>query len=291
MSDLTGLDPLEAAVVEVCASLGANPAGPHTKCARIVTEVERSFGYGPHRAYEALLDLARPWVRWRPLVDVHGNVGSPDFPAAEARYTECRLTRSGVLAAEAESRNGPALPLGLFEGTVYRGGHVAPCHPGRLGAALRVVADSSAATDDVVLTVLGAPAFPTGGDVTVEDGLIRVTARIEVRGDVVEITELPPGGGAQRAMESIAARRRHLPIRALTDVSDSSRLRVRCELKAGAVPAGTAAALADLWGVTVAIRATPVPLESIRSWVDEHWASDTPRVLSDLQMFESELAS
>lgn len=284
MSDLTGLDPLEVAVVEVCASLGASSAGPHTKCARIVTEVERSFGYGPHRTYEALLDLARPWVRWRPLVDVHGNAGSPDFPAAEARYTECRLTPSGVLAEEAERRNGPALPLGLLEGTVYRGGHVAPCHPGRLGAALRVVADSSAVSDDVVLTVLGAPAFPTGGDVTVEDGLIRVTARIEIMDSFVEVTELPPGAGAQRAIESISARSRYLPIRAITDMSDISRLRVRCELKAGADPAATAAALGELWGVTAAIRATPLPLESMRSWVDEHWASDTPRVLNDLQM-------
>ena len=41
-----------------------------------------------------------PWSGWpsrsvcaQPLIDFHGNYGSPDFPAAAARYTECRLSR------------------------------------------------------------------------------------------------------------------------------------------------------------------------------------------------------
>src|SRR5664280_1472329 len=42
--------------------------------------------------YDTLVRLAQPWAMRYPLVDGHGNFGSPgNDPAAAMRYTECRL--------------------------------------------------------------------------------------------------------------------------------------------------------------------------------------------------------
>ena len=37
--------------------------------------------------------MAQPFSLRDPLIDFHGNYGSPDFPPAAARYTECRLSQ------------------------------------------------------------------------------------------------------------------------------------------------------------------------------------------------------
>jgi hypothetical protein len=50
--------------------------------------------YHPHgdsAIYDALVRMAQPFSLRHPLVDFHGNYGSPDYPAAAPRYTECRL--------------------------------------------------------------------------------------------------------------------------------------------------------------------------------------------------------
>ena len=50
--------------------------------------------YHPHgdsAIYDALVRMAQPFSLRHPLIDFHGNYGSPDFGPAAARYTECRL--------------------------------------------------------------------------------------------------------------------------------------------------------------------------------------------------------
>ena len=41
--------------------------------------------------YDALVRMAQPFSLRHPLIDFHGNYGSPDFGPAASRYTECRL--------------------------------------------------------------------------------------------------------------------------------------------------------------------------------------------------------
>ena len=41
--------------------------------------------------YDALVRMAQPFSLRHPLIDFHGNYGSPDFGPAAMRYTECRL--------------------------------------------------------------------------------------------------------------------------------------------------------------------------------------------------------
>jgi Type IIA topoisomerase (DNA gyrase/topo II, topoisomerase IV), A subunit len=51
--------------------------------------------YHPHgdsAIYDSLVRMAQPWSLRYPLIDGHGNFGSPgNDPAAAMRYTECRL--------------------------------------------------------------------------------------------------------------------------------------------------------------------------------------------------------
>ncbi len=65
---------------------------PHVKCAKVVGETMARFHpHGDMAIYDALVRMAQPFSLREPLIDFHGNYGSPDFPAAAARYTECRL--------------------------------------------------------------------------------------------------------------------------------------------------------------------------------------------------------
>ena len=50
--------------------------------------------YHPHgdgAIYDALVRMAQPFSLRHPLIDFHGNYGSPDFGPAASRYTEARL--------------------------------------------------------------------------------------------------------------------------------------------------------------------------------------------------------
>src|SRR5919205_396317 len=50
--------------------------------------------YHPHgnqAIYDALVRMAQPFSLRHPLIDFHGNYGSPEFEAAAERYTESRL--------------------------------------------------------------------------------------------------------------------------------------------------------------------------------------------------------
>ena len=63
------------------------------KCAAIVGDVMGKYHpHGDTALYDALVRLAQPFVMRAPLVEGHGNFGSPDGDAAAAmRYTEARL--------------------------------------------------------------------------------------------------------------------------------------------------------------------------------------------------------
>ena len=50
-----------------------------------------SIPHGDSAIYAALVRMAQPFSLRHPLIDFHGNYGSPDFGPAASRYTECRL--------------------------------------------------------------------------------------------------------------------------------------------------------------------------------------------------------
>ena len=72
--------------------MGLRPDRGHVKCARVVGEVMgKLHPHGDGAIYDALVRMAQPFSMRLPLVDGHGNFGSPDDRPAAMRYTECRL--------------------------------------------------------------------------------------------------------------------------------------------------------------------------------------------------------
>ena len=87
-----GLKPVHRRILYGMYDLGARPDRSHMKCARVTGDVMGKYHpHGEGAIYDALVRMAQDFSLRHPLVDGHGNFGSPDFGAAASRYTECRL--------------------------------------------------------------------------------------------------------------------------------------------------------------------------------------------------------
>lgn len=75
---------------------------PTVKCARVVGNVMGSYHpHGDSSIYEALVRLSQWWKVRYPLVELQGNGGNLlGDGAAASRYTECRLSRIGMMLLE-----------------------------------------------------------------------------------------------------------------------------------------------------------------------------------------------
>ena len=132
LSPRTGLGLVETALLDVVAGAGRRRSD------RVLGALEREHGIGPRYGYEVLTDLVVPWRLHLPLLEGRGNLGSQyGDPPADATYTEVQLSAVGALAVAAERGELGPVPLGLIEGSLYRGGGVPPFDPGRVIAALQ----------------------------------------------------------------------------------------------------------------------------------------------------------
>lgn len=96
-----GLKPVQRRIVFQMHQMGLRPDRGHVKSARVVGEVMgRLHPHGDSAIYDALVRMAQPFTLRLPLVDGHGNFGSPDDGPAAMRYTECRLAPSALALAE-----------------------------------------------------------------------------------------------------------------------------------------------------------------------------------------------
>ena len=145
--------------------------------------------YHPHgnsAIYDALVRMAQPFSLRHPLIDFHGNYGSPDYGAAAERYTECRLLAAGHAAARRASTRTPSTssptttattqePVVLparFPNLLVNGsqgiavGMATNIPPHNLGevidATIHLIDHPDATPDDLMQFVKG-PDFPTGG--------------------------------------------------------------------------------------------------------------------------------
>lgn len=201
MSDRTGSGLVELAVLETVDAATAGRPRAHVVCAKAVAAIEERIGLGPRYGYEVLLDMARPWIIPVPAVRVVGNKGDRDFPeAAAAAYTECRLSHVGQLVLDAEAHRLAPVPVGIINGTTYRGGMQPPLEPFRLLAALRRLLDDPRVPDSEVLGIVGAP-YSTAGCVVTGDlaalmkgrrAVVRETARITITGVPVPAAPAEP---------------------------------------------------------------------------------------------------
>lgn len=167
MSGRSGLGLVEVTVLEALDAAGATPGHRHRKSARVLGLVEERIGLAPGYAYQVLTDLALPWKVPVPIVDGHGNFGSPDGdPPAGWRYTEVRLSPAGQVALAAERRELAPVPAGLITGNTYQRGTRPPFRPAAVLEAIRRVLARPKTTSREITAIIGPPDFITGCTVT-----------------------------------------------------------------------------------------------------------------------------
>lgn len=183
-----GLKPVTRRVLTAMKWLGLRPDARYMKAARV--EGETMGKLHPHGgAYGAMVTAASWWTNNHPLVDGHGNWGSPTDGPAAARYTEAKLTSFAWDALLQDSDTwvtrdnydgslqepvqfNVRLPLLLLNGSEGIGVGYAtkiPTHNLRgVAKALRALVD-----DDMIAAKNAlAPDFPTGCDIVKDEGLV-----------------------------------------------------------------------------------------------------------------------
>ncbi|MEG3600113.1 MAG: DNA gyrase subunit A, partial [Actinomycetota bacterium] len=235
-----GLKPVHRRIIWDMEQQGFRPDRPFVKCARVSGDtMARYHPHGDSAIYDALVRLAQPFSVRHPLIDFHGNYGSPDFGPAASRYTECRLHPLAMqLLADIDedtvdmvpnydgSTEQPSVLPARFPNLLVNGsqgiavGMATNIPPHNLGevidATVHLIDNPDATSDDLMEFVKG-PDFPTGGSILGRAGIIdayrtgrgsvkmRATATIDEgksgRMEII-VTELP----YQTSCSAIAAR-------------------------------------------------------------------------------------
>jgi DNA gyrase subunit A len=107
-----GLKPVHRRILWGMEDLGARPNRSHMKCARVTGDVMGKYHpHGEGAIYDALVRMAQTFSLRHPLIDGHGNFGSPDFGPAASRY--CLVGGTRIRLADGRShRIGDLVGLG-----------------------------------------------------------------------------------------------------------------------------------------------------------------------------------
>ena len=255
-----GLKPVHRRIIWDMEQQGFRPNRPHVKSARVTGDTMAKYHpHGNSAIYDALVRMAQPFSLRHPLIDFHGNYGSPDFGAAAERYTECRLHPLAMqMLADIDEETVDMLPNydntteepsvlpARFPNLLVNGsqgiavGMATSIPPHNLGevidATIHLIDHPEATADDLMQFVKG-PDFPTGGTILGRAGIMdayrtgrgsikmRAKASIEEgkRGQMqILVTELP----YQTSCNSIASRIQELvdagELDGIADVNDAS---------------------------------------------------------------------
>ncbi|MCX6521575.1 MAG: DNA topoisomerase (ATP-hydrolyzing) subunit A [Actinobacteria bacterium] len=185
------------------------PDRPFVKTARVVGDTMALFHpHGDQSIADALTRLAQPFANLVPLLDFHGNYGSPDFSPAAARYTETRLGFAGMLLLDdIDQRTVPmvenyegsteepvvlpaAFPHLLVNGAngiaVGLSSYLPPHDPREVCAATLHLIANPKATVDELMEFLPGPSFPQECTITNGDEMTDIyragVGRVVVRG-------------------------------------------------------------------------------------------------------------
>ncbi|HEX5094736.1 MAG TPA: DNA gyrase subunit A [Acidimicrobiia bacterium] len=272
-----GLKPVQRRILWAMHDANLRPDRPFVKCARVVGDVMANYHpHGDSSIYEALVRMGQPFSLTGPLIDKHGNFGSPSDPPAAARYTECRLSQlamemlagidEGTVDFEPNYDASTTEPLVLpsrFPNLLVNGsqgiavGMATNIPPHNLAevcnAALKVI-DQPDITLPALMRVIKGPDFPTGGMILGDDGIkdafrtgrgtIRVRATHEIedvprRGQAIVLTEVP----FQTSVDAIAGKLAELVengkldgVRDIRNESGQGKTRLVIELRPDANP-------------------------------------------------------
>ena len=255
-----GLKPVHRRIIWDMDQQGFRPDRPYVKCARVTGDtMARYHQHGDGAIYDALVRMAQPFSLRHPLIDFHGNYGSPDFGPAASRYTEARLHPLAMqLLADIEENTVDLMPNydgtteeprvlpARFPNLLVNGsqgiavGMATSIPPHNLGeivdATLHLIDNPDATVKDLMKFVKG-PDFPTGGLILGREGIaeayktgrgsIKMRAKVAIeegkRGQMqIVVTELP----YQASCSAIAARIQELVdndgLDGIADVNDNS---------------------------------------------------------------------
>jgi DNA gyrase subunit A len=216
-----GLKPVHRRILWGMHDIGARPDRTHLKCARVTGHVMGHFhphGDGP--IYDALVRMAQDFSLRHPLVDGHGNFGSPDFGPAAARYTECRLAQISMQILDgieeetvdfADNYSGeteePLVLPSRFPNLLVNGsqgiavGMATNIPPHNLGevidATVHLLSHPGATADELMEFVKG-PDFPTGALIMGRQGIIDAYRTGKGSIKLRAVAEIVEGTGRQR---------------------------------------------------------------------------------------------
>src|SRR5579884_2143472 len=93
-----GLKPVHRRILFSMHEQGYRPTHAYVKSSRVVGDVMGKYHpHGDTAIYDAMVRLAQDFSMNAPLVDGHGNFGSPDDGPAASRYTEARMSPEAML--------------------------------------------------------------------------------------------------------------------------------------------------------------------------------------------------
>ncbi|MEZ5260580.1 MAG: DNA gyrase subunit A [Acidimicrobiales bacterium] len=271
-----GLKPVHRRILWSMFNSGFNPNRAHVKCSRVVGDVMANFHpHGDGAIYDALVRMAQPFSLRDPLIDFHGNYGSPEFGPAASRYTECRLSPLAMRLLDGIDENTvdfnanydgtnsePIVLPARFPNLLVNGSqgiavgmatNIPPHNLGEVVDATVHLIDHPDATPDDLMQFIKGPDFPTGAQILGRAGILdayrtgrgsvrmRADAEIEEtrRGMQITVTALPyqtsPGAIATRIKELVDSRELD-GIRDINDESSGDDTRLVIELKRDANP-------------------------------------------------------
>ncbi len=254
-----GLKPVHRRILYTMHIQNYRPDRPHVKCAKVTGETMAKFHpHGDSAIYDALVRMAQPFSLREPLVDFHGNYGSPDFPAAAARYTECRLSPLAMHLLESideetvdmgrnylNEDDEPTVLPARFPNLLVNGSqgiavgmatNIPPHNLAEVVDAVVHLIDNPEATADDLMRFVKGPDFPTGGLILGRQGILdayrtgRGSVRMRARATIEEtrtgaqivITELPYQASSHAIQERIAELVTSRELEGIRDILDLS---------------------------------------------------------------------
>ncbi|HVE92664.1 MAG TPA: DNA gyrase subunit A [Actinomycetota bacterium] len=266
-----GLKPVHRRILYGMQTVGARSDKAHMKCARITGHVMGQYHpHGPSAIYDALARMAQDFSLRHPLVDGHGNFGSPDDPPAAERYTEARLAQLANQMLEGideetvdfvdnytgEFKEPTVLPS-RFPNLLVNGSqgiavgmatNIPPHNLTEIVDATVHLIDNPEATPDDLMAFVKGPDFPTGALILGRAGIldayrtgrgsVRMRARAEItedkRGTSIVVTEIPyqtSTGSIGGKIAELALAKQIDGIRNVNDESAKGKTRLVIELK------------------------------------------------------------
>ena len=267
-----GLKPVHRRILWSMFDSGFRPDRAHVKCAKVVGDVIGNYHpHGDTAAYDALVRMAQSFSLRHPLIDGHGNFGSPDASAAAYRYTESRLAPLAMqMLADIDEgtvdfttnfsgdREEPSVLPARFPNLLVNGStgiavgmatNIPPHNLGEVIDATTFLIDHPDATVEQLMGFVKGPDFPTGALILGRSGIMdayrtgkgairmRAVAEIEeLKGgrEQIVVTELPyqaSPDGILKRLSELVDSGELVGISNATDESAKGKTRLVIELK------------------------------------------------------------